>query len=96
MAQSDKVHYRLIVLFVIFVLLAGVLAYFLFLQKNTPAPIQQNPPPLQTPQTNSVITPTIPFKEEYQNPFEKKEEYTNPFENTQNTQNSQNPFDNLQ
>lgn len=73
----------LIILFLIVVSVGIGLIYFLTSQKNNISNIKENSVgPISTiTAIPTVISPTIAYKEEYQNPFDKKEQYQNPFDN---------------
>lgn len=82
---STSSFYKYLIITVILVVLIGAALIFTYftLQKNKASQIKAP--------TN--LSPTIPYKEQYQNPFGKKTQYQNPFENKE--EKSQNPFDNL-
>lgn len=77
----------LVIAIVLMVIMIGIIAFYLMgLKTGTSSSKAVSSP---SPEAAAVVSPTIPLKEEYQNPFDEKTQYANPFEE------SENPFDAL-
>lgn len=80
--QRHFSFYKYLVILMVFIIaIIGVaLFYSVVSPKNSTPQIKENS---LAPSSKAPTSPTqtIPYKEEYQNPFEKKTDYKNPFDN---------------